>query len=146
MSALSGMSPSYHESILSRGDYRCVYCNIYLYPYRDPRYRGSLDHIQPRSHNGQHGTDNVVPACRYHNSSRGNRHVSTYVKHLYPHDTDTQRRVLQRIDAQLAQPVDRKAAYDRLKARGVLTPSELGLTRRTKPQHDTNTSSTIAAK
>ena len=146
MSALSGMSPSYHESILHRGDYRCVYCNLYLYPYRDPRYRGSLDHVQPRSHNGAHETTNIVPACRYHNYSRGNRSIRRYVRDLYPHDSAAQQRVLDRIASQLSAPVDRKAAYERLKARGVLTPSELGLTRRAKQQTATNNVTTIAAR
>lgn len=145
MSALSGMSPSYHESILARGEYRCVYCNLYLYPYRDPRYRGSIDHVKPQSHDGSHDTTNVVPACRYHNSSRGNRSIQRYARDLYPHDPSAQQRVLDRIAAQLSVPVDRKSAYDRLKARGVLTPSELGLTRRNK-QHVTTNNVTIAAR
>ncbi len=56
-------------------DGRCTYCLEY------PE-RLEMDHVIPLSRGGNHTADNIVPACRSCNSSKGNKLLSEWAEHL----------------------------------------------------------------
>lgn len=52
--------------VLAAHDSKCVYCGS--------TERIEMDHVEPISKGGKHRKDNIVPACKSCNASRGNRH------------------------------------------------------------------------
>lgn len=48
--------------------WRCVYCGDPL-----PKSNATMDHVVPLSRGGSNGIENIVPACRPCNASKGNR-------------------------------------------------------------------------
>ena len=54
------------EAIKMYYDHRCAYCF-------DKPARLTQDHVKPISKGGAHAADNVVPACRFCNSSKNDR-------------------------------------------------------------------------
>jgi len=65
-------------NILKEYGYKCAYCgkefDLFDLPERD--------HIIPVSKGGSNTKENIVPACRHCNSSKGNKSVNIYYKKL----------------------------------------------------------------
>jgi 5-methylcytosine-specific restriction endonuclease McrA len=57
--------PVSRREVFRRDNYTCQYCGSTK--------RLTLDHVIPRSKNGQHSWDNVVTACEQCNSKKGDR-------------------------------------------------------------------------
>lgn len=55
------------QDILKKFDYKCAYCGT------DEKIE--MDHVIPISKGGPHTKNNVVPACRFCNASKGNRPI-----------------------------------------------------------------------
>src|SRR3990170_933860 len=54
------------RAICAQFDHRCAYCHRLVVPLEQ-------DHVVPISRGGSHTPDNIVPACKPCNSSKGNR-------------------------------------------------------------------------
>jgi 5-methylcytosine-specific restriction endonuclease McrA len=64
--ALATLTPEQWAAIVEFFEGRCAYCNEHDRPI-------TQDHVKPLSRGGQHAPDNVVPACKPCNTSKGAR-------------------------------------------------------------------------
>lgn len=63
-------------AIYLRDKFACCYCGEDLH--NAHRSNVTLDHIQPRSKNGNNDASNLITACKSCNSARGNKAVEDY--------------------------------------------------------------------
>lgn len=62
----TGITPAEWRTIKNETDNRCVYCGKKFDVLE-------IDHVEPLTKGGRHDVDNIVPACKSCNSSKGNR-------------------------------------------------------------------------
>ncbi len=92
--------PAKRLAIYARDDYRCLWCNRKVKPKAEFRLRGaSLDHFLPRTKGGTNCAANLFTACIWCNSLRQDQAAILFAK---------EPKVLDRIIAQLAKPIDYK--------------------------------------
>lgn len=65
--------------LLAEHDYRCYYCGVEM-TFEDGPYKWTRDHIVPISRGGTDNIDNIVPACKSCNSSKGTKDLDTFMK------------------------------------------------------------------
>ena len=71
--ALNTLTADEWQAILEAHDFRCAYCGCSLLDLFNPPTR---DHVTPVSKGGDNIKENVVPACRWCNTSKGNKIIS----------------------------------------------------------------------
>lgn len=70
-SVLTTLTTTEWEAILEAADHACIYCGSQEQP--------TMDHLTPLARGGNHTAENVAPACRPCNSSKGARTVQEWM-------------------------------------------------------------------
>lgn len=64
------------QDIMAQHNYSCAYCNVRF----SELIPATIDHVIPMIKGGRHSADNVVPACRSCNSSKGAKPLEEFKK------------------------------------------------------------------